>query len=195
MSNKEHSFSCLRNTHARRIAEEHLCLITSFIKSLKDFVHISLCISRSKSLHVLGYSHLWSQAVNQCDEGEEQVIATVKGDYISNSSFENAWKSYMQALSKAAGHPIKIRSHDLRHSFCSWVISKGADVHVVSEWMGHSTPAFTQKVYDHISQEREENSINLVEGKPLKSEIRGQNGGQDQDEVCKNDCKSTSSGA
>ena len=112
-----------------------------------------------------------------------KVVSTRSGDYLQKGTFDFAWEQYLKKLSKAAGHTISIRTHDLRHSFCSWAISKGADVHVVSEWMGHSNPSFTQEVYDHVDNRRELLSIKMVEGDDENQEIGGQNGGQKENKL------------
>ena len=44
----------------------------------------------------------------------------------------------------------RIRLHDLRHTHASILLKIGAPVKVVSERLGHSSPAFTMTVYQHI---------------------------------------------
>ena len=51
---------------------------------------------------------------------------------------------------KAAGLPAPVRFHDLRHSFVSALIEGGASVTLVSELIGHSSPAVTLGVYSHL---------------------------------------------
>jgi integrase len=43
-----------------------------------------------------------------------------------------------------------IRLHDLRHSHASLLLRSGVPVKVVSERLGHATPAFTMTVYQHV---------------------------------------------
>ena len=43
-----------------------------------------------------------------------------------------------------------IRLHDLRHTHATLLIQAGVPVKVVSERLGHSNPAFTMNVYQHV---------------------------------------------
>jgi integrase len=54
-----------------------------------------------------------------------------------------------QALLDRAGLP-RIRFHDLRHSFATIALSQGVPLKVVSECLGHATPAITLSVYAHV---------------------------------------------
>ena len=48
-----------------------------------------------------------------------------------------------------SGLPV-IRLHDLRHTHASILLAAGVPVKIVSERLGHSTPAFTMSVYQHV---------------------------------------------
>ncbi|MDP1820624.1 MAG: tyrosine-type recombinase/integrase [Acidimicrobiales bacterium] len=50
---------------------------------------------------------------------------------------------------KAATSP-RIRLHDLRHTHATLLIKAGVPVNVVSQRLGHSSPAFTLAVYAHV---------------------------------------------
>lgn len=56
--------------------------------------------------------------------------------------------SFHTALSRA-GLP-RIRWHDLRHTFASWLVLGGADLFTVQELMGHANLAMTRR-YAHLS--------------------------------------------
>ena len=43
-----------------------------------------------------------------------------------------------------------IRLHDLRHTHATILLKAGVPVKVVSERLGHSSPAFTMTVYQHV---------------------------------------------
>ena len=43
-----------------------------------------------------------------------------------------------------------VRFHDLRHTFASLMLLRGAKPKVISEALGHSSVAFTMDVYSHI---------------------------------------------
>jgi hypothetical protein len=60
------------------------------------------------------------------------------------------------AFSQAFGRLVKnakvprIRLHDLRHTHAMLLLKAGVPLKVVSERLGHSTPAFTMVVYQHV---------------------------------------------
>ncbi|HEX8771274.1 MAG TPA: tyrosine-type recombinase/integrase [Acidimicrobiales bacterium] len=52
-------------------------------------------------------------------------------------------------LLRASGRPV-IRLHDLRHTHATLLLKAGVPVKVVSERLGHASPAFTMNVYQHV---------------------------------------------
>jgi integrase len=54
-----------------------------------------------------------------------------------------------QRSTTRAGVPV-IRFHDLRHTHASLLLKQGQPVKVVSERLGHASPAFTMTVYQHV---------------------------------------------
>ena len=53
------------------------------------------------------------------------------------------------------------RFHDLRHTFASELVMKGADIKTVSELLGHSTTRMTER-YSHLSASHKNLAINLL---------------------------------
>ena len=70
--------------------------------------------------------------------------------------FIRAWENYNKALS------VKIRCHDLRHSFCTWLRDSGIDMHQAILWMGHADEQMILKVYDHPGTDRETTAKNAL---------------------------------
>jgi integrase len=54
-----------------------------------------------------------------------------------------------ERVTRAAELP-RIRFHDLRHTHATLLLKAGVPLKVVSERLGHSTPAFTMAVYQHV---------------------------------------------
>ena len=61
--------------------------------------------------------------------------------------FNNIRKSFQKAVKQAGLRDL--RFHDLRHVFASNLVSKGVDLYVVQQLLGHSTPRMTQR-YAHL---------------------------------------------
>jgi integrase len=53
--------------------------------------------------------------------------------------------------------------HDLRHTFASLTLMRGAKPKVISEALGHSAVAFTMDVYSHIIDGMQEDAMTLLD--------------------------------
>lgn len=91
------------------------------------------------------------------------AYTTKDGRLATKTSFEYCWEQYMRCLSEKAGHPISFRCHDLRHTFITKSRDKGIDIHIVMNWVGHSSERMILQIYDHPSEEREKNAIRMME--------------------------------
>ena len=90
------------------------------------------------------------------------IAKSASGGMMSETSFQWAWESYMKALSAAAGHPVSIRPHDLRHSYCTMLRDAGVDMHQAIIWMGHADEKMILRIYDHPGTEREKEAKNRL---------------------------------
>jgi integrase len=63
---------------------------------------------------------------------------------------------------KQAGLP-RVRFHDLRHTFASLALLRGAKPKVISEALGHSSVAFTMDTYSHIMSGMQEDMMALLD--------------------------------
>lgn len=64
---------------------------------------------------------------------------------------------YWNALKKASG--IKCTPHQLRHSYATMLFDAGIDVKTAQNWLGHSDIKTTLDTYTHLSNTRQEQSI------------------------------------
>ena len=55
------------------------------------------------------------------------------------------------------------RFHDLRHTFASQLVMKGANLKEVQELLGHKNITMTMR-YAHLSQESKRKAVNLLNG-------------------------------
>jgi len=100
---------------------------------------------------------------------DDLVFTNVKGNPICSSSLD---REFGRILVKAG---LKnVRFHDLRHTFASLMLLRGAKPKVISEALGHSSVAFTMDVYSHILQGMQSEAMILLdEVLPMpKNEIR-----------------------
>ena len=102
------------------------------------------------------------------------VAPSASGAIMTAIAFKRAWGSYLLALSRAAGHPVRFRPHDLRHTYCTMLRDAGIDMHQAMIWLGHSDEKMILRVYDHITEKRTAQSIKIAN----KYAERSQNGSQ-----------------
>ncbi len=57
-----------------------------------------------------------------------------------------------------------VRFHDLRHTFASLMLLRGAKPKVISEALGHASVAFTMDTYSHIIEGMQEDAMALLDG-------------------------------
>jgi len=81
------------------------------------------------------------QAINR----DAYVFAQPDGSLTHPHLISDAFKR----LVKRSGLP-RIRLHDLRHTHATLLLKAGVPIKVVSERLGHSTPAFTMTTYQHV---------------------------------------------
>lgn len=65
-----------------------------------------------------------------------------------------------RAFCKAIG--LECRFHWLRHTFATGMIAKGVNVRTVAQWLGHTDPGFTLRVYVDADQEALTDSLVTV---------------------------------
>lgn len=118
---------------------------------------------------------LLQQLLDCLPDDFDYLMPAADGRPCSDIAFRRGWDSYLHALSTAAGHDIRIRPHDLRHSYCTMLRDSGVEMKLAMQWMGHSDEKMILRIYDHITTERIEKTVKMVE----KSLSGSQNGSQE----------------
>lgn len=61
----------------------------------------------------------------------------------------------------------RVRFHDLRHLHASHLARAGVPIKVVQERLGHASPAFTMRVYQHVFAGQQDEAARMLQGKLL----------------------------
>jgi len=83
--------------------------------------------------------------INKGQVEEISMFLNYRGQKLSTRSVERTVDKYIQRSAMRR----KISPHSLRHSFASHLLSRGADLRVIQELLGHESLATTQK-YTHL---------------------------------------------
>jgi len=89
---------------------------------------------------------------------DDLVFASVEGKPIDPGVLTHNFAR----LAKKAGLE-GVRFHDLRHTFASLMLLRGAKVKIISEALGHSSVAFTMDVYSYIIEGMQEDAMALLD--------------------------------
>ena len=86
------------------------------------------------------------------------VFGNIEGEPLDPSMLSHEFAR----LAKLAGL-AGVRFHDLRHTFASLMLLRGAKPKVISEALGHSSVAFTMDVYSHIIEGMQSDAMALLD--------------------------------
>ena len=87
------------------------------------------------------------------------VFANPIGLLYDPKTFQRRW--LYPRLKKA--HLPRIRFHDLRHTAATLLLSRGVNIKVVSEMLGHSSIALTLTVYGHVLPHMQQQAVDTTD--------------------------------
>ena len=137
-------------------------------------------------------------------EGRQGYLVTsAHGERVTHTTWRVLWNSYKTQMETAINGIDKrwygrtkeqkklaeegklpewvefdIHPYMLRHSFCCWLRDAGVELNTARRWMGHADSKMILQVYDSVSEDRSDQERKKIENRL----IRGQNGGQIQNE-------------
>ena len=129
------------------------------------------------------------EPLKQALEGRKgYLITSAHGKKVTIQTWKTAWESYLfcmetaingiqkrwygktkdQQTKKEAGNlpawiEFDIVPYTLRHAFCAFCRDSGVDINTCRRWMGHADAKMILKVYDTVSEDREESERKKVE--------------------------------
>ena len=56
----------------------------------------------------------------------------------------------------------RIRLHDVRHSYATAALGSGVPLKIVSARLGHASPEFTARVYQHVLPAMDQDAANSI---------------------------------
>jgi integrase len=116
------------------------------------------------------------------------LITSAHGEPVTIQTWKTAWKSYIYNMETSINGVSKrwygktnrqkdlqregnlppwiefdIVPYTLRHAFCAFCRDNGVDINTCRKWMGHADAKMILKVYDSVSDDREETERQKVE--------------------------------
>jgi integrase len=112
------------------------------------------------TMRILTAWHDWQQAEQQAAgiDTAGWIFTDGSGEPLHPHAISQAF----ERIARRAGLPV-IRLHDLRHTHGTLLIKAGVPVKVVSERLGHATPAFTIDTYQHVLPGMQADAARLFE--------------------------------
>jgi integrase len=108
-----------------------------------------------------GTDHVFTFANGEHKLKGEEPVRKRRGLAPAPEAILSIKTAFNAALRRAGIRDFKF--HDLRHTFASHMVMRGATIKEVQEILGHKTMAVTMR-YAHLSQEHKKKAVNLLNG-------------------------------
>lgn len=96
------------------------------------------------------------KACAEIENGTPFLLVTSRGELFSKSAYRRFWEGIVKKMNAAVATkenpaPIQgLRSHMLRHTFCTYLAAAGIHAATAQKLMGHSTAQITLDIYTHL---------------------------------------------
>lgn len=96
------------------------------------------------------------KACAEIENGTSFLLVTSRGEPFSKSAYRRFWEGIIKKMNAAVATketpaPIQgLRSHMLRHTFCTYLAAVGVHAATAQKLMGHSTAQITLDIYTHL---------------------------------------------
>jgi integrase len=128
---------------------------------------IYLTETKSGKARQIPINHRLAEVFREMRRGNQLKFSHVFCDSRGRRFFE-VTRSFASACRRAGIEAF--RFHDLRHTFASRLVMKGASLKAVQELLGHASLAMTMR-YAHLSHEHLRDSVNLLDDLPSGKEM------------------------
>lgn len=120
------------------------------------------------------------------------LISSAHGEPVTRTTWRVAWRSYVSKMEEAINGTsyrwrdpdrewitFDVTPYDLRHSYATFLRDQTppVEIHTVIKWMGHSDAQMILKIYDAVTDRRED-----AEAERVKQTFGSQNGSQEKHE-------------
>ena len=85
------------------------------------------------------------------------VVANVNGRPYRVNSLSEHFSDFIKK-----NNFVKLRLHDLRHTFCSILYNEGVDLKAISETAGHGDINITNKIYTHLFDKTHKETLSVM---------------------------------
>ena len=133
------------------LPDEHgdICSETAFNRAWESYM-TDLCV------HVNGVHKRWYHLTKEWKEEHP-------GEYEHYLKLKEQDPTKAESYRLTGWQEICFRPHDCRHTFITVCRDKGIDIHIVMDWVGHASERMILNIYDHPSENREQNAISIMD--------------------------------
>ena len=157
-------FTGMRQGELMALTWDSINWITKKITIDKNYTHGRLGTPKTGKIRLVDMSQELENVLREwrlaCPISEYNLVfPNSDGNYLDVHNM--AKRRFKPALSRAGIEAI--RFHDLRHTFASQLLAKGAPMKYVQHQLGHSSIKMTMDLYTHLLPEVTEQCVNLLD--------------------------------